>query len=119
MTPTPRYGRDEEAKLRSAWKGLDPGVRRAIWRSVSYGERVADPAHASLGVWLARRLCRTVLVQGAFGGLAGILLASILYRAHEPLGLVLLAVFLGAAQPFVALRRYRRARAAERKNLAP
>jgi hypothetical protein len=107
----------EDPELRSAWKALDGRTRRAIWRSVSYGQRVPDPEHAPLGVWLARRLQRTLPLQGALGLMAGLLLASLLNGAGESSGLVVLAVFLGLAQPYVAFRRHRRAKAAERQNL--
>lgn len=104
--------------LRRTWKTLDAEARRAVWRSVIRGERVAHLGHRRLAVWLARRWRRTIPLQGATGLASGLLLASILSRLQQPQpALVAFAVLFGLAQPIVALRRYRRSQAAEAANL--
>ena len=106
--------------LRRTWKTLDAEAQRAVWRSVTHGGAVAHPGHRRLAVWLSRRWRRTIPLQGAAGLASGLLLASILSGGSQPpLALIALALLFGLAQPVVAFRRWRRAKAAEAANLPP
>jgi hypothetical protein len=111
------FPKEQERAYRASWKEYDAATRRAIWRSVSQGEAVADRRHAGHAVWLARRLRRGLPLQGATGLMAGLILAAMLYRTYDaPVGVAVLALVAGIAQPLIALRRYRRAEASERLN---
>jgi hypothetical protein len=111
------FPKEQERAYRASWKEYDTATRRAIWRSVSKGEAVADRRYAGHAVWLARRLRRGLPLQGATGLMAGLILASMLYRTYDaPVVVALLALAAGIAQPVIALRRHRRAEASERLN---
>ncbi|MGH2720310.1 MAG: hypothetical protein ACRDJO_01735 [Actinomycetota bacterium] len=110
------FPREQERAYRASWKEYDATTRRSIWRSVSKGQAVADQRYAEHAVWLARRLRRGLPLQGASGLMAGLILASMLYRSYDQPAAALLALAAGIAQPVIALRRYRRAEASERLN---
>jgi hypothetical protein len=117
VAPAGEFPKEQEAAFRASWKGYDAGTRRMIWQSVSKGEQVADRRHAGHAVWLARRLRRGLPLQGATGLMAGLILASMLYRRYDLPVVAALALAAGIAQPLIALRRYRRAGVSERLNL--